>query len=332
MRRKPVMLVTVMLVAVAMVVGVGCGAGSPIEAEPVFALDRNQIAEIAPVDPDRGEVVSAGRLQVLLQALLTDHVTLSNEAMRLRVDGRDPTATIAELTANTDAMTGAIGLVHGPAGAHAFDQLWTNHIEFFNEYATALAAGSGTDEVRDRLEHYEHDFADFLNEATADNLALNAALQVLHGHVEQMLGQADAWAGGDHARSIEIATTGFDHAAAIAAALAASIVAQHPANFPGDLAAAAACVGVHLEARRLATATAEVAAARAAGGDVWIAAAEDEQQRVADAVAQQLGADVAVDIVEQTDEATAEAADPVTARREALVSAETLAGSTCQAS
>lgn len=314
--------------AAAVALAASCGASASVDADPVFALDRDAATDVEPVDPDRGVVVPAAQLQILLQALLTDHVTLSNEVMRSTIDGHPTDATLAELTANTDALTAALGLVYGPDGAHAFDQLWTNHIEFFNEFALVVRdRPADVADVRSRLHHYEEDFADFLARATDGNLALETALHVLHSHVDQMLTQAEAWAAGDIERSLIVAAEGFDHAAAIAAALAASIATQQPDSFPGDLADAAECVRAHLAARQVVTASAELVAAERSGDDARIAAAAAHQRSVETSAGTILGDATTATLVASV--ATFDDGGIAAARAEALLGAESAVATSC---
>lgn len=273
----------------------GCSSEAVLDAEPVFALDRDAASAVEPIDDARGDVLPAVDLQVLLQALLTDHATLSNETMRRAIDGGDATSTRARLTENTDQLTRAIGLVYGPAGAHAFDQLWTNHIEFFNGYSTALANGDddAAAAIRTRLSDYEHDFSDFLSVATDEILGFESALHVLHSHVDQMLDQADAWARGDRAQALDLAADAFDHTALIASALAASIASQHPIAFPGSLGDdTAPCVARHLAARAAVVAAADIALAGQLADAEYLDAANDRRRAEGELPEPALGDDV----------------------------------------
>ena len=97
-------------------------------------------------------------------------------------------------------MTRAIGLVYGPGGARAFDQLWTQHIEFFLDYAEPRGGGRRrppeamtSSRTTARLLQLRHDGH------RRQAAGLDAVLALLHEHVGQLLGQADQWAAGDWA-------------------------------------------------------------------------------------------------------------------------------------
>ncbi|MEZ5378385.1 MAG: hypothetical protein R2733_17920 [Acidimicrobiales bacterium] len=216
-----------------------CGGQEEATAtDPVFALERDVVDGIEPlalVDPSAE--IPAKDLRLLLQSLLSEHVMLSIETMRMTIDEDDPTETVAQLTTNTDELTGAIGLIYGRDGAFAFDQLWTNHIEFFHRYASALRAGDETEleSVRLELGHYEHDFSSYLEAATAGELDVHTVEHVLHSHVTQLLDQADAWASGRYDRAFAIGLEAHDHGGLIATALASGFASQNPELFPGDV-------------------------------------------------------------------------------------------------
>ncbi|MEZ5244920.1 MAG: hypothetical protein R2707_07480 [Acidimicrobiales bacterium] len=233
-----------------------CGdAPANEDAGPVFALDRSVADEIQPVDPDRTAVASAPVLRSLLQAQLTEHSDLSILAMRQAVDGTVEPSTVDALTANTDSLTLSLGLVYGPEGAAAFDQLWTNHIEFFNDYARAIGAGRTAEAERAvaDLDHYESDFSSYADVVTSGNADFHAVVHVLHGHITQLLEQADAWATGDFERSYSLSADAHRHMDVIAGALATGIALQQPDAFPGavDDPIAVRCAARQLDGSRL---------------------------------------------------------------------------------
>ncbi len=214
-----------------------CSSEATVEqSEPVFAIERDVVSNVQPlalIDPTAA--IPAADLRLLLQSLLTEHSMLSIEAMRLAIDGGDASATVQELTANTDGLTAAIGLIYGQDGAFAFDQLWTNHIEFFNRYAAALRTGDlvEAESVQLELGHYETDFSSYIEAATAGELDVHTVEHVLHSHVEQLLDQAEAWAAGRFDDAYAVQVEAHDHADVIAAALATGFASQSPELFPG---------------------------------------------------------------------------------------------------
>ncbi len=239
-KRGRAALVAVGLATVAGLLSTSCGSDAPAAAETpvsVFALDRDVTDSIAVPDPDRTDVAPAPDLRILLQTLLAEHSELAIQTMRSIIDETaDRDALREAITVNTDALTEAVGLVYGPSGARAFDQLWTQHIEFFAVYADALGHGDddAATEARDQLEDYVVDFSSFCSTATGGRAPEEAMKGLLHDHVGQLLGQADQWAAGDWAAAYTSQSEAHAHAAVIAEALAGAISAQQPDAFPGD--------------------------------------------------------------------------------------------------
>lgn len=251
-RRRHVGMRAVATVSAVTALMAGCGGGDTemaADGDTVFALERDVVAGLVDAPP-AAVAMPAFELRLALQGLLTEHATLSNEAMRRAIDGGDIDDTLTELTRNTDDLTLAIGLVYGPVGASAFDQLWTNHIEFFNNYGRAVASGdsAAAAAVRGELGHYEHDFSDFVEVATEGELDFDTVLHVLHSHVGQLLEQADAWEAREYDVAMGTARAAFAHMDAIAGALAGAIAAQQPDRFPGEIddPARAICVAARL--------------------------------------------------------------------------------------
>lgn len=282
-----------LVAGVALLAG-ACGTDSPeADAPPVFALERQVADEIVPVDPNRTDVMAAPVLRSLLQSLLTEHSDLSIVTMRQTVDGAHEAQTRAALTDNTDRLALAIGVVYGPDGASAFDQLWTNHIQFFDDYASAVGRGDrvAADEAVGALSHYENDFSSLVDVATSGAADFHDVLHVLHSHVDQLLTQADAWAAGDHAEAYRLAGVAHRHMDDIAVALATGIAVQQPEAFPGPVGdeAATVCARAQLDDSQLLAARVDVAAAAFGDSDEARAAAE----RALDAVLSASGSTVA---------------------------------------
>lgn len=261
-------------VLIALLAAASCGGDeSTVQgAAPVFALDRNVTAEIAPVDPNRAGVLPATDLQLTLQELLTEHVAVIAVAMRAAlVEGPDLAAALDAITTNTDALTQAIGLAYGPAGARAFDQLWTNHIEFFVRYARAVGTGDdeGAAAALGQLGDYALDFSSFCDLATGGGAPAAAVAELLHGHVDQLIAQLDAWAAGDAGNSAALVWTAQQHTATIAAALATAISTQQPLAFPPpeDEAAAAKRIELQLAVTAYVDTAATLAAAPATASE-----------------------------------------------------------------
>ncbi len=200
-----------------------------------FDLRDDPAKAIPPVDPTRSDVAPSAVLHQLLDALLSEHSALAVHLMRAVVDGgpADRDAVTKSLAANTKSLTGAIGLVYGPDGARAFDQLWKQHIQFFANYAAAKSKSARAKALAD-LHDYQTDFSSFTATATDGLAPLEAVLGLLHTHVAQFTAQSDAYREHDYVAAVRHQHEAREHMYEIAAALAGAISTQQPQAFPAS--------------------------------------------------------------------------------------------------
>ena len=215
------------------ITAVSCGGSESAPRRTIIDLGRDAGAGIPTVDPDRHDVLDAGTLRLTVEQLLAGHGLSATALMRAAsVDAPDVDARLEALAANTRDLTGAIGMVYGPVGARAFEQLWSQHTQAFLDYASA----TGDDEravARSHLRDYEHDFASFVATATAGAASVDAVRHLLEQHNGQMLEQLDAMRAGDATRSIDLTVASMDYLAVIGQALSSAFAAQQPDAFPG---------------------------------------------------------------------------------------------------
>ncbi|MGD9794677.1 MAG: hypothetical protein AB7V43_14465 [Acidimicrobiia bacterium] len=246
------------------IVLVSCGEEGPtssgvLDGTELLRLERDPADGVAPVDPDRGMVMSADQLDETLRTLFDEHVVLLSELMRrAAIGGLDVDVAIEALERNTDDLTAAVGLVYGPTGARAVAQLWAGHTQFLLDHANSARAGN--DEAMTaadrRLGHYEHDFACVLSDATGNGLPTETVQQLLQVHVDQLTAQADAAFDRRWSDVVAITLDAQSHMADIAHALAGAIAAQQPNAFPGtlsDLSVDDRAIGAWAVARVMAT-------------------------------------------------------------------------------
>ena len=225
-------------VTLVVLVANGCG-GETSRADhdkvATFDLRDDPSADIAPVDPTRGAVLPAADLHRLLDSLLSEHSALAVHLMRATADGsaRDRSSVTKALAANTKSLSGAIGIVYGPEGARAFDQLWKQHIQFFADYAAATSNAKRTKALAD-LHDYTMDFSSFTATATGGLAPLEAVVGLLHTHIAQLTAQSDAYRKHDYVSAVAHQHEARTHMYEISAALAGAISGQQPAIFPGD--------------------------------------------------------------------------------------------------
>ena len=199
-----------------------------------FAAKSDPRDYVSSVDPTRGKVMSDVELRHLLDRLLSEHSALAVQMMRSIVDrSPDETAITNALLENTDDLTGAIGIVYGPDGAFAFDQLWKQHIQFFANYAAATDGRSRAKALAD-LHDYQMDFSSFTTTATGGRLPLKAVVSLLHTHVAQLVAQLDSYRAGNLTEAVTHQHEACVHMYEISAGLAGAIADQQPIVFPAD--------------------------------------------------------------------------------------------------
>jgi hypothetical protein len=154
-------------------------------------------------------------LAVRFQALLGQHSILAADLMRSRIRGGDDFVQAANsaLGKNTDAMTGLLRELFGPATADAFAPKWAAHIVALFAYAGARADGddSARAEARDQLVADEEALATFFAGASQGRLRPAAARGAVVQHVAHLTTQADAYAAGDYATADRLYRMGYQH-------------------------------------------------------------------------------------------------------------------------
>jgi hypothetical protein len=221
------------------VVPSGCGADGPrgVQVPELVDHDRDPTRGIRSVDPDRTDVLPAADLRLAVEEILGEHTWLAIDSSLAAADGSaDVDAVLAAVTENTTSLTTAIGVVYGPVGAGAVDELWVMHTQFFLDWAVARAAGdeTGTAQAERRLRDYEADFASLLDTATGGQVPAEAAEQLLAEHVRQVLAVLDARIA-DRADTVAPTHEAYAYARVVGSALAGGFHAQQPEAFPGDL-------------------------------------------------------------------------------------------------
>jgi hypothetical protein len=177
----------------------------------------------------------AANLRVALNRLLGEHVTLAVNATRRGYDGdRDFTASANALDRNSVELANAIGSIYGRKARNQFlngKLLWRDHIRFFVAYTTALKTNDAAGQRRavGDLRGYIEAFSAFLSRATG--LPQAALRKSITMHVNQLKGQLDAYAAGNHGVAYRLERTAYAHMGMTADTLAAAIVKKFPRKF-----------------------------------------------------------------------------------------------------
>lgn len=192
---------------------------------------------------------TAAELRTALTLLLNEHVILASQATGAALGGRTDefNAAAAQLNTNSEAISGAIGLVYGDDAGKAFDGLWKKHIGFFVDYTKALGAGdkAAAQKSADDLTRYATDFAAFLSSANPD-LPKDAVAELVKTHILTLKTVVDDQAAKDYTKAYTDLGAAVAHMHAIADPLSAAIAKQFPDKFPGSASSKASDLNVTL--------------------------------------------------------------------------------------
>jgi hypothetical protein len=151
-----------------------------------------------------GEVDSdAATLRANLTAMLQEHVYLTGigvaTAYTAGPDSAEFAAAKTALDGNTQDLTDAIGTLAGDDAAQQFDQVWTDHVGYFVDYAVAKKSGdqAAADAAQANLTQYTQDAGAFFEQISNGELPAAAVTEALGMHVSTMSAAIDALAAGD---------------------------------------------------------------------------------------------------------------------------------------
>ena len=175
----------------------------------------------------------AANLRLTLDRLLGEHAILSAEGMRVGLTGSpDGAAVRGALDGNSTDLQAAIGQIYGDPAAAAFGPLWRAHIDAYYAYIQATASGdaSAKESALATLHAYPAQLAAFLSSAITD-LPASAVEPMLAQHIDQLVGQVDAYAAHDYSKAIETTRAAYARMFMLGEALARAISRQFPDRF-----------------------------------------------------------------------------------------------------
>jgi len=210
------------------------GHAGQLAAAGVTHSRHGTAAAVRPWSAAAAQTRSAADLSLRLEALLGQHAVLSADMMRGRLRG-DPDfaqAANAALGKNTDDMGELVGSLFGEQAQTKFTTLWATHVSALFNYARGLDAGdeSVREEARKSLASYESNLAGFFADASDGRLKRGAVEGALRSHVEQLLDQADAYAGRRYARADVLYREAYTHTFGLGKTLATGLLSPGTAN------------------------------------------------------------------------------------------------------
>jgi hypothetical protein len=181
----------------------------------------------------------ASELRSSLGHLFTEHAFLAIETLKKGADGtEDFDALAGALGQNTDDLTAAVSSVYGEEAGAQFKEIWSSHIGYFVDYATATAADdqAGKDKAVEQLGEYIVEQAAFLETATEGRLKAADLEAGLKMHVDQLVWAFDSYVAGDYETSYMNEREAIGHMSMVAAGLSTAISDQFPEKFENSMA------------------------------------------------------------------------------------------------
>lgn len=175
----------------------------------------------------------AADLRVGLNALLKEHVNIGLAALFNVIDEAESTnGAVMALDDNTEELAATIGSVYGDDAEDAFDELWSDHIGYFADYATGLREDDAAmrAEAEDELDQYQQDAADFFTNALPE-IPREAIVAGAGEHKQLLLDAMDAYHEGEYEEAYELQREADKQISGLANLLAGEIVAQNPELF-----------------------------------------------------------------------------------------------------
>ncbi|MGB2992353.1 MAG: copper amine oxidase [Paenisporosarcina sp.] len=206
---------------------------------PTVAFANDHEGKAAETNADTSVSTPASELRSALGHLFTEHAFLAVETLKKGADGtEDFDALAGALGQNTDDLTAAVASVYGEEAGVAFKEIWSSHIGYFVDYATATAGDdqAGKDKAVAELDKYIVEQAAFLETATEGRLKAADLEAGLKMHVDQLVWAFDSYVAGDYETSYMNEREAIKHMTMVAAGLSTAITDQFPDKFENSMA------------------------------------------------------------------------------------------------
>jgi hypothetical protein len=209
------------LVAFVLAAAVACGPGTagPSGSTATPADQRALRLAAATAAP-----VSPRQVRAQFEQLLGLHALLAVRQMRSVVAPAPDLGQAAEaaLQENTDALSRLVASAYGSAHADRFTPLWQRHLGDLVAYARGVAGtdASVRETARAALLADADAYGAWLAEASKGQVQASDAAAGVRTHVEELMGQADAYAARDYRLAYRTGRAAYEHMFTAGAALA----------------------------------------------------------------------------------------------------------------
>ena len=198
----------------------------------VLALS-GQAVSVTAATPAPDALESPGStLRITLGRLLSEHVFLTVEAMRMAVsEGPGQAAATDALEENTVALEAQVASIYGAEAGSSFGRLWRDHIVHLLDYAAATSSGDEAAKSAALRGLADHRLAltSFLTSANP-NIAPQALAEALHLHTDQLGALLEE----DYATAFATEREAYAHMFDVGDVLAAAFIDQFPERFEDE--------------------------------------------------------------------------------------------------
>ena len=163
----------------------------------------------------KAATASPGQLRAAFEQLLGEHALL---AVRLMRNGVAPVAGFQQpateaMRQNTEALGPLVGAAYGGAQGGRFRQLWQRHIDDLLAYANGVAKhdAAATQRARANLLADADAYGAWFAQASKGRVRAGDAAAGVRMHIEDLIGQLDAYAAADYGRAYQLERTAFEH-------------------------------------------------------------------------------------------------------------------------
>jgi hypothetical protein len=214
---------SVVLAVFLLAIAAGCGPGATGRSGPPAVPPENhhQVMRLAAA----GAVPTSPRqVRAQFEQLLGLHALLAVRQMRSVVTPAPELQRVADvsLQANTDALGKLVASAYTSAQASRFSPLWQRHLADLMAYAKAAAKNdaSAKQTARTRLLADAAAYGSWLAGASQGRVQASDAAAGVRMHVEELMGQADAYAARDYTQADRIERAAYEHMFSAGTALA----------------------------------------------------------------------------------------------------------------
>jgi len=174
----------------------------------------------------------ATNLRLTLNNLLREHTTTGGALLIALFDGADTTRAEQLLNDNENELASVIQSVYGTTAHDTFVQLWTQHMQEYENYTIARKNNDTAkmNQAKQNLQTIATKMGDLFG-GVSKNLSSSTVSNMMTQHITDTLALVDAAAQGNSTQVANMAKAGYDQAGQFADTLARGMILDKPNMF-----------------------------------------------------------------------------------------------------